>query len=339
MEILVTGANGFTGSRLVRRLRAAGHAVRALVRPSADARGLASLGVDLREGQLTRRADVVAAAAGCDQIHHIAAVFRTAGHPDQYYEDVNVGGTVNVLEAALSAGCERVVHCSTGGVHGHIADPPADEDYRFSPGDVYQASKVRAEAAVQAAMRAGQRAVIFRPGAIYGEGDTRFLKLFSAIQKRRFVMIGSGNTRLHLVHVDDLTRGIELCALQPAAVGQTFLLAGPEAPTLDGIVAMIAATLQVPPPRMKVPVWPVMLAGALCEALCVPFGIEPPLHRRRVSFFTHHREFDIGRARRLLGYEPQVQPRDGLARTARWYVAQGLLAPPPVSAEGSAPSR
>jgi hypothetical protein len=76
-----------------------------------------------------------------------------------------------------------------------------------------------------------------------------------------------------------------------------------------------------------VPVWPVYAAAALCEALCSRLGIEPPLHRRRVGFFTHHREFDIGKARRVLAYEPRVTLIDGLRRTAVWYAAAGLLAP------------
>ena len=109
------------------------------------------------------------------------------------------------------------------------------------------------------------------------------------------------------------------------AIGQVFILAGPDAPTLNEICSMIAATLQVPAPRWHIPVWPAYAAGALCEAICVPLRIDPPLHRRRVSFFTHHREFDISRARRLLGYVPRVTAAQGIARCAAWYRTQGLL--------------
>jgi nucleoside-diphosphate-sugar epimerase len=327
MKVLVTGANGFTGLRLAQRLQQSGHEVRALVRPTASTGTLEAAGIEVFRGQLTDTQDVRAAVSGCAKVYHVAAAFRTAGHPDSYYYDVNVGGTSNVLEAARAAGCERVVHCSTGGVHGHIAEPPANEKYRFAPGDVYQDSKVAAEGLVQQAIAQGQRVVIFRPGAIYGEGDLRFLKLYRSVQNRRWVMIGSGETRLHMVHVDDLCAGIELCGSQESAIGQVFLIAGPDAPKLNEIVAIIANVLKVPQPRLKIPVWPVYAAGWLCEKICVPLRIDPPLHTRRVSFFTHHREFDISKARRLLGYDPQINAAAGIARTAAWYISQGLLRP------------
>lgn len=322
---LVTGATGFTGGHLARTLANEGHIVRALVRPRSNADQLRHSNIELVEGQLTDRKAVEDAAAGCEKIFHIAAVFRTAGHPDSHYYDVNVGGTLNVLEAARRAGCERVVHCSTGGVHGHIEEPPADESYRLKPDDVYQRSKVEAEKEVQAAVRQGQRVVVFRPGAIYGEGDLRFLKLFGSIARKRFFMIGPGTPRLHLVHVDDLVAGIKLCGGVAAALGETFLLAGPEAPTLNEIVRYATEYLRLPAPRVRVPVWPVYSAAWLCELLCVPLRINPPLHRRRVGFFTHHREFNISKARRLLGYDPQVTPREGIARTIRWYADEGFM--------------
>lgn len=323
--ILVTGATGFTGGNLARRLVGRGDKVRALVRDAARAESLAADGIDVRVGELTSLEDVIAAARGCEQIHHIAAVFRTAGHPDSHYHDVNVGGTRNVLEAARRLDCERVVHCSTGGVHGHIASPPATESYRFCPGDVYQRTKLEGELAASAAARRGQRVVIVRPGPIYGEGDLRFLKLYRAIARGMFVMIGSGRPKLHMVHIDDLVDGIALCGDVEAAVGEVFILAGPEAPTLNEIVQHIARALGVAPPKWRIPVWPVMTAGFLCESICVPLRIDPPLHRRRVAFFTHHREFDCSKAMRLLGYAPKVSAAEGIGRTAEWYRAAGYL--------------
>jgi nucleoside-diphosphate-sugar epimerase len=128
-----------------------------------------------------------------------------------------------------------------------------------------------------------------------------------------------------MIHVDDLVDGIRLCGSRPEALGEVFLLGGSEAPTLWEITATVADIARIPPPRASIPVWPVYAAGWLCEKICVPLGIDPPLHRRRVSFFTHNREFDIGKARRLLGFNPRVSVREGIERTIRWYVARGLM--------------
>ena len=327
MKVLVTGATGFAGSHLVSALAAAGHAVRALVRPGKCGKPLAELGVEAIEGQLTNEADVRNAATGCERVYHLAAAFRNVKHSDQHYWDVNVGGTMNVLAAARAHGCERVVHCSTGGVHGHIEQAPAGETYRFRPGDVYQRTKLEAELAVTAAAANGLSISVVRPGAIYGEGDMRFLRLFRAIQQHRFAMVGSGETRLHMVHVDDLVRGILLAGERPEAHGEAFIIAGPEAPTLNEIAASVADAVGARRPTLHVPVWPVYAAAWLCEKVCARLSIEPPLHRRRVGFFTHHREFDISKARQLIGYDPRVTLDEGVRRTAAWYVAAGLLAP------------
>jgi dihydroflavonol-4-reductase len=327
MNVLVTGATGFVGSHLAHTLAAAGHSVRALVRPSKRAGRLADAGIELFEGELTNADDVRNAARGCGLIYHLAAAFRNVAHSDAHYWSVNVGGTLNVIAAARAEGCERLVHCSTGGVHGHIERPPADETYRFKPGDVYQRTKLEGELAAAAAAAEGAPVSIVRPGAVYGEGDLRFLPLFRAIQQNRFAMVGSGRTRLHMVHVDDLVRGLMLAASHPRARGETFLIAGAEAPTLNEIATTVADTLGVRRRLLHVPVWPVYAAAVLCEAVCMRLAIEPPLHRRRVGFFTHHREFDIAKARRLISYEPRVAVAEGIRRTAAWYAATGLLEP------------
>ena len=326
MKVLVTGATGFAGKHLAHALAAAGDSVRALARPSKRARKL-DAAIEVFEGELTNAEDVHEAAKGCGRIYHLAAAFRNIAHSDDHYWRVNVGGTLNVLAAARAHGCERVVHCSTGGVHGHIEDPPADETYRFRPGDVYQRTKLEAELAVAAASEQGLPVSIVRPGAIYGEGDMRFLRLFRAIQQNRFAMVGSGRTRLHMVYVEDLVQGLMLAGSRPAACGETFLIAGAEAPTLNEIADSVADAMGARRPKLHLPIGPIYVAAAICEAICVKLGVEPPLHRRRIGFFTHHREFDIGKARRLLSYEPRVTLGEGLRRTAAWYAANGLLAP------------
>jgi nucleoside-diphosphate-sugar epimerase len=326
VRVLVTGATGFTGGHLARGLAARGEAVRALVRDPSPASGLDLPGIEVVRGDLRDSGSLRAAVSGVDVVYNIAALYREAGLPDQLYFDVNARAVGELIGAAAAAGVRRVVHCSTVGVHGDVEHPPADEDAPLRPGDVYQRSKVEGEAiAREASARHGIEVVIARPTGIYGPGDRRLLKLFRGVARRRFVLLGDGRIYYHLTYVDDLVEGFRLCGDVPGAAGRTYILGGPEAPALVDLVERIARAAGVPPPRLRLPVWPVWMAGAACELLCRPFGIEPPLYRRRVDFFTKSRAFKIDRARRELGYAPAVGIDEGVRRTLAWYREQGWV--------------
>lgn len=330
MKVLVTGATGFTGGHLARSLSLRGHEVTALVRPAgASGRAASALqgaGVRLALGDLTNAESVARACEGAQVVYHIAATYREAGLPDSVYRAVNVGGTKHVLEGARRTGAERVVHCSTGGVHGHIQQPPANEDAPFAPGDVYQETKLEAELLAREFGAAGApEVVVFRPIGIYGPGDLRFLKLFRGVARGRFPMLGSGDVFYHLTYIDDLVEGIRLCGETRQAAGRTYILAGPRYTTLNELVAIVAEEFGVPPPRWRLPAWPFWMAGALCEAVCVPLRVAPPIYRRRVDFYTKSRAFETTLARRELGFAPRVDVPEGVHRTADWYRAEGLV--------------
>jgi dihydroflavonol-4-reductase len=324
---LVTGATGFTGGHLARTLAAQGSSVRALVRDtSGRAAALASAGVSLVCGDLRDRDALDKATAGVDVVYHIAAVYRQAGLSTGTYRAINADAVQGVIEAAARNGVRRVVHCSTVGVHGDVERPPANEDAPLKPGDVYQETKLEGERiARQAGQRLGIGVTIVRPTGIYGPGDRRLLKLFRNVARRRWITLGPGDIYYHLTYIDDLVEGFCLCGEHPAAANRTYILAGGEVTTLNELVALIANVARVPAPRLHLPVWPFWTAGAVCEALCAPFGIEPPLYRRRVDFFTKSRSFDTSRARRELGYAPRVGLRAGITRTLNWYREQGWL--------------
>jgi nucleoside-diphosphate-sugar epimerase len=325
-RILVTGATGFTGGHLCERLTREGYAVRALVRDRNRCAELSRWGVEIHTGDLRDTASLTRAMQGIDIVYHIAALYRPENVFRRQMWETNVQGTKNMLDAAVQGGVQRFIHCSTVGVHGDIEHPPANEDAPLRPGDIYQQTKVEGERIARgAAERTGLPVTIVRPSGIYGPGDRRLLKLFRGVARRRFVVLGSGNIFYHLTYIDDLVEGFRLCGESAAAAHRTYILAGGEVTTLNELMALIAAEAGVAPPALKLPVWPFWLTGAACEAVCVPLGLEPPIYRRRVDFFTKSRAFDISRARAEVGYDPQVTLRDGIRRTLAWYKERGWL--------------
>jgi dihydroflavonol-4-reductase len=326
VRVLVTGATGFTGGYLARHLAARGHQVRALVRDPQRAGALAPYGVELAKGDLRDPASLALAVRDVSIVYNVAALYREAGLPDDTYFEVNARAVAALIAAAAAAGVGRVVHCSTVGVHGDVGRTIAGEDAPFAPGDVYQRSKVEGERlARDAEQRHKIDVVIARPTGIYGPGDRRLLKLFRGVARRRFVYLGDGGISYHLTYVEDVVEGLRLCGEMPQAAGRSYIIGGPETPTLTEIVREIAAAEGVPAPTLHLPVWPVWFAGAVCEAICRPFGVAPPLYRRRVDFFTKSRAFDISRARRELGFAPAIDLKEGVRRSVAWYREQQWL--------------
>lgn len=339
--ILITGGMGFLGSHLASRLTAAGEAVRILARPSNGIEGGVNGNTngngngngshspssyevvrgDIRDPEAVRKA-----VRGAEVVIHLASNFRKGGSDEKEAHAVNVGGTRNVLDACQAEGVGQLIHCSTIGVHGSVLEIPANEETPFNPLDLYQETKVQAEEEVwQRHRRDGLPVTVVRPISMIGPGDERMLKLFRMIQKRRFVVVGDGGALFQPAYIDDVVEGFRLCLRNPKALGQAFIVGGDEYMPLRDLFAVVADELGVPPPRLRLPMAPVVWMADLCEKLCVPLGIEPPLHRRRVSFFQSNRAFSIDKAREVLGFEPRMTLRDAVRSTIGWYRQQGWL--------------
>lgn len=327
MRILVTGGTGFTGSHLTRRLLLKGHDV--VVLDNQQGRfyhELKKLGAKIFIGSVADRKMVEEAVRGCDLVHHVAAMFRKVNLPSKEYWNVNVEGTRYLLEASLRFGVKKFINCSTCGVHGNVQGQAADENSPIAPADYYQYTKYEGEKVAQSYVGKGLDIVTLRPSAIYGPGDPeRFCMLFRMVKKGRFYMFGDGQVHYHPVYIDNLVDAFELAAASNKGNGECYLIADERYYTLNELVTAIAETLRVNLRLYHFPFWPLWAAAFGCELLYKPFKVDPPLFRRRVDWFRQNRAFNIEKAKRELGYKPKVGLMEGLAATAAWYKAEGLI--------------
>jgi glycerol-3-phosphate dehydrogenase len=286
MRILVTGGTGFIGSRLALEARRQGHAVTVAGQLNSDAERvrateLERVDIAIERGPLQDPAHARRIARGCEAVIHLAAAQHEANVPESYFFDVNVNGTRTLIDACEEEGVRRFVYGSTIGIYGESSGGSLDESSPPRPTNPYGRSKLEAE-------RLGgslQRSIV-RISETYGPGDFRLLKLFRAVDRGRFLMIGSGLNRRQPIHVSDLVRGLLLAASHPAAAGETFVMAGEEILTTRELVRQIAGVLERPAPQWRLPMWPFLWAAVLMESTLAPLGIQPPLHRRRLDFFS-----------------------------------------------------
>ena len=327
MRILVTGGTGFTGQALVRRLLGEGHEVLALDnQPGLFHDELKERGARITIGSVTDKPLVTKLARGCSRIYHLAAAFRLVNLSKKDYHAINVGGTRNLMEAAHEAGVERFVYCSTCGIHGDVEKPPATEDAPVAPADYYQQTKWEGEVVAKEFLDRGLWVSIVRPTAIYGPGDPeRFLMIYRRVARGRFTFLGPGDACYHPVYIDNLVDGLVLAAETPAARGRAYLIGDERYLPIRELVGEVARALDVGLKVRHLPFWPAWSVAAAVELAYKPLPIEPPIFRRRLDWFRQNRAFDIGRARRELGYAPAVDLETGLRRTGEWYRARGYL--------------
>ncbi len=326
MEVLVTGGSGFTGSNLVKKLIAKKHRVRVLARATSKIGDLKKLGAVIINGDISNRKDVFGAVKGASRVFNIAASYRDASLDEKVYWDVNYKGTINVADACLEYKVPGLVHCSTIGVVSSIENPPGDETDPYSPDDAYQRSKCKAEKAVLGYIKEKSLpASIIRPCAIYGPGDIRLLKLFKMAAKKRAFMLGKGNAAYHMVYIDDLTDSFVLASEISKARGEVFIIGHEEYLTLNDLFKMIAGEFNISSKIIHIPLLPVELLASVMEFIYKPFKKQPPLYKRRVAFFKKNRAFDISKAKKILGFKPKQSLKQGLAKTAEWYLKKGYI--------------
>jgi nucleoside-diphosphate-sugar epimerase len=318
-SVAVTGGGGFIGHALVIDQARRGARVKSLdVTHATPLPGKIASDVERIDGSILEAEDLARAFSGAQVVFHLASAHLEVRHGESYYHSVNVDGTRKVMEAAASAGVERVVQVSTVGVYGVMEGRPFNEDSPTAPTVAYERTKLEAEGVARSdAERLGIELVIVRPSWVYGPSCRRTRKLFDTVRKGRFFMVGSGQARRDCIFIDDCLEGLELCARHASAPGETFILASGEAPSISELVTAIAEEQGVRPPRLKVPVAPMWLFCFGLETAFKLIGKDAPFSRRSLKFFSSATVFDSTKIRTVLGFAPAVALRDGVRRSAQ----------------------
>jgi nucleoside-diphosphate-sugar epimerase len=329
VKTLITGGTGFIGSRLALKCLERGDSVRVLGQENTEAEAsnkklVEASGAEVMLASVTDQEKVAAAVNGVDVVFHLAAAQHEVNVPDQHFWDVNVTGTRNVLEASAAAGVSRLVHGSTIGVYGSAPEGTIDERSPVAPDNIYGVTKLEGERlALSYADRLPVAAI--RISEVYGPGDQRLLKLFRAINKRTFVMIGNGENLHHPIYVDDLIQGFFLAARCEEAVGKVLVLSGKEPVTTNEMVETIARQLGTKVRGFRVPLTPFLMLAVVADKTLSPLGIQPPIHPRRMDFFRKSLVFSQKEASKTLGFVPQSTFEHGVRQTANWYREMGYL--------------
>jgi dihydroflavonol-4-reductase len=332
MKLLVTGGTGFIGSHLAEAGRRRGAEVVALGladRPEerANAELLARQGVEILPGSITDAELCARAMRGATHVFHLAVAMREGGKTDDFFETVNLDGTRRLLDAAAAGRVQRFVYCSTIGIYGHRAPGVTTESSALRPGNIYERTKVAAEAMVrEAAPEAGVPFTILRPADVYGPRDQRLLKLFRGVNQGRFPLFGDGSGRRHMVYVDDVVSAFFAACERPEAVGQGMIVAGPRPCTLRELIDAVQRATGRSRFGVRLPLGPMLMTAAVVEDVCRALKLDPPIYRRRMDFYTSDSAFDTTLARRLLAWSPAVELADGVERTYQAYQAAGELA-------------
>ena len=324
MKALVTGASGFLGSNVARVLAASGREVRVLMRGSSDRRAIEGCDFEIAEGDIIDAEACKRAAEGCDEVYHVAALYKLFTRNKKEMYDANVGGTRNVIEAAAKAGASRIVYTSTVGAIGNVGDgTPGNESSPVTEKDMvgpYKHSKFLAEREAERLQRERDLPlVIVSPSTPIGPYDVKPTPTGRIVLD--FLngdMPAYLDTGLNVIDVEDCARG-HLLAAEKGKPGEKYILGG-ENLTLEEILRLLAEITGKSAPRVKLPYYPILALAYIAEgfARLTGFPEEPRLNIAAVKMAKKKMYFSSEKARRELGLQTRP-PREALERAVNWF--------------------
>jgi dihydroflavonol-4-reductase len=325
--VLVSGANGFVGSAVVRALLGHGHRVRALARPSSDTTNLEGLDIEIVRGDLLDPASLERALQGCGGLFHVAADYRLWARDPRAIGRTNVRGTHNILLAAQRCGVRRIVHTSSVATLGlHTDGTPSDEETPVHLADMigaYKRSKFLSESLVRRCARAGSDIVIVNPAAPVGPRDRKPTPtgrmILDAARGRMPAFVDTG---LCIVHVDDVAEG-HVLAYERGQRGRRYVLGG-ENMSLRSILGVVAGLTGRHQPWLRLPHAAVLPVAYATEAWARMTGVAPNITVDGARLARHHMYFSSRRAETELGWHARPA-REALADAIQWLRDNGYL--------------
>lgn len=323
IRILVTGANGFVGAMLCRKLVERRNHVRGLVRKTSDLSLLQGIPIQYIVGSLEDPGSLKPAVQGIKLVYHVAAAVTDWGSLD-YFRRVNVEGTRNLLEASVSEGVNRFIYVSSVAVHSFIGAQDMDENSPQLPTPFpYCQTKREAEALVMKYHNQGKiNATIVRPGDIFGPGDrVSLLKMAKMLEAGKIAHVGGGKTLGAFTYVENLVHGLILAGTKKQAAGKTYIITDGIKLTWREYFEKLTKAVCLPAPKISVNANLALGMAMMLELFYRLFRIKarPLITRYLITHLRKDFHFSIDKARMELGYEPKVGIDDAIQRTAEWY--------------------
>lgn len=324
MIAFITGATGFIGSNLIEALKKDHWQIRILVRKKTIQ---VANDVEVIYGELADKGAVLRGVNGVDVVFNLAAILPHQKKSKDEYFSVNVTGVKNIIDACLKNKVRRLVHVSTVGIYGSSGIKVINEKSERKLLDYYSQSKAKAEDLIFSYIKKYKlKATIIRPTIAFGPHDKRpgFSSLFKLVHKRMFIPVGDGKNYLHTVYVKNLVDALILAAVSKKALGKDFIIGDDPCPTIGEIIKEIYEAEGLKAPKVYLPIFFAIVAAKIFD-LTSSLGLPAPLNSKRLAFITENRRYSIEKAKRILGFKPQVSLSEAIKQTQHWYKQNGYL--------------
>ncbi|MCC6260440.1 MAG: NAD-dependent epimerase/dehydratase family protein [Anaerolineales bacterium] len=324
MKALITGATGFLGGALTRRLHQLGWGVTGAGRNAKKLNQLEDEGIQALTLDLKEQANLIAACKDQEVVFHCAALPSPWGNYEKFYQ-ANVIGTRNVIAACIENKVKRLVYVSTPSIYFDYNSRTniKESDPLPEPVSNYAATKLLAEEEIDKAFANGLAAITIRPRALFGPGDTViFPRLIPRLRTGSLPIVGDGENIVDLTYIENVVDALMLCAEAPTnTLGKKYNISNGEPIQIWKLINHICDELNLPHPKRKISFQTAKLAATLLEGIyaLIPTNPEPPLTRLSVSMLANNTTLDISAAKNDLGYQPKISVAEGFEKFMRWW--------------------